>query len=678
MTHPQRRRSLPVNCWLAGLVAVAAIGVDDARAQAACSTSGAPLVLKQQWSIQGGVSGADIADVNGDGYLDLIATRVASSSSLYKFFGKADGQFEDPLLAGLPTHSQSMVMGDFNGDGALDLYVSVAPSDKVGFLSDIYNLVYNYFLTPFSNVADQPTAIDAGDLNGDGFFDVVTSCRADDVVSMLLGLGTGSLQQSAQHIAVGNDPRAVKLADLDADGFLDMVVVHYANALEDVLIFMGNGDGTFELPVAYETGSGPSDLVIGDLDLDGDLDIVVTNSASNTITLLLGFGDGTLATGVDLPTGLGPLPVVIDDMTRDGNPDILVGNYAGSDLSFFEGVGGGMFHPASSMYVGAFPSMIRTRDLFGDSTPEVILFADIDGPPPIFYFDTRLYEFDWRGDDVYSPNHDCASAALITPGLIEDLVVLDLEPSDFFDIDVPPFTTVSVDVAQTLGTGSVDVFLYDQSSGGESCEANLGGAAQDTSDSLLRHVELTNDAASSRSLILEIRQDVSAPLEGCNSYSIDVSFAGPSGLTIFCSGGIGSPSCPCDNNTTDPTAGCLNSTGLGARIGFSGTNEFASDDAVLTLSQARPSQTALLFQGWNSTSIPFRDGILCMGNPTARLQTLNLDALGSGQSSGSIIDMGTVPGPGVTRFYQYWYRDPSVSPCGTGSNFSSALEVVWQ
>jgi hypothetical protein len=135
-------------------------------------------------------------------------------------------------------------------------------------------------------------------------------------------------------------------------------------------------------------------------------------------------------------------------------------------------------------------------------------------------------------------------------------------------------------------------------------------------------------------------------------------------------------SCPCFNN--DPNAGCANSGGLGALLVSAGTTSAGTDDLRLQVSGLLPGQPALLFAANNSlaggSGLLFGDGLRCAGGGAVRLGVRSSSSLGEA-TWGPGLAAAAAWGGGQTRRFQCWYPDPVGSPCGSGFNFSSAVEV---
>lgn len=150
-------------------------------------------------------------------------------------------------------------------------------------------------------------------------------------------------------------------------------------------------------------------------------------------------------------------------------------------------------------------------------------------------------------------------------------------------------------------------------------------------------------------------------------------------MTLYCFGdGSGTP-CPCAN-PGGTGAGCANSTGLGARLSPWASPSIGIGGFGLVVNRGVPHQPGLFFQGTNQTNAGngavFGDGLRCAGAGVVRLQVRIADANGYSHTTTNIPSAGSVA-PGDTRFYQVWYRDPSLSPCGSGLNWTNGLGVTW-
>jgi FG-GAP-like repeat len=207
---------------------------------------------------------------------------------------------------------------------------------------------------------NSPYAIAIGDFNGDGVLDLVTANESSNSnsVSILLGNGDGTFGPANNFPRGGTTPRFVAVGDFNGDNVLDLAVANTGS--HDLGILLGNGDGTFGPANNFQTGeeSFPTFVAVGDFNDDDVLDLVTVydnlgETNSNSVTILLGNDDGTFNSGKYFRVGTSPMAVAVEDFNGDSVLDLAVANSgsAGS-VSILLGNGDGTFGQVTSFEVG--------------------------------------------------------------------------------------------------------------------------------------------------------------------------------------------------------------------------------------------------------------------------------------------------------------------------------------
>jgi FG-GAP-like repeat len=325
MARPARRIRLPhalVVVLMAGLVAGG--GASGATTE--------PTFARADYSLFG--NNYVVGDFTGDGSLDLAGVGTAANVRL----NNGAGTFGAVVGYAIGGQGQDIAAGDFTGDGRLDLVVTIN-NPQIG-LSLLTGNGDGTFASPvnFPNTSgfDSP-AVAAVDLNNDGKLDVVVAhqiachtapCVVTDLISVLIGNGNGTFQPSRE-IPVGRGMSEIAVGDYNRDGFKDLAI---GGTQGQVYRLYGVGDGTFvqqpTLTAVVDQSFIPvTDIDIADFNGDSIQDLVaaVPHNGSRT-AILIGNGDGTFGAPLVLTDpGLRlPQQQAVADYNGDGFQDLAL------------------------------------------------------------------------------------------------------------------------------------------------------------------------------------------------------------------------------------------------------------------------------------------------------------------------------------------------------------------
>ncbi|NOK18250.1 FG-GAP-like repeat-containing protein [Corallococcus carmarthensis] len=339
-----------------------------------------------------------VADVDGDGKLDILVANAESGSILFPsgslsvFLGNGDASVQSEVNYGSASLSSNAVVAvDVDGDGWLDAVTVNGQTNLLlinGSISVYKNLgpsAPGTFGAPTSFTTGTPGSVHlcTGDFDHDGVADIATTSVTLSQVSVLLGTGAGSFG-APTFIGIQNTGGAqstIACRDLNSDGFSDLVVTSPASARLSILI--NQGDGSFAAPVAYSNAvSGQTaGIAFGDANGDGTLDILSNGAAGRYLLFFKGNGNGTFASGVQSTAAAttatnSALGVVADDFNGDGKLDayILVTTASGG-VRPMTGNGNGGFTSGTVVTTGASPGLnaIATADMDADGYADLIL-----------------------------------------------------------------------------------------------------------------------------------------------------------------------------------------------------------------------------------------------------------------------------------------------------------------
>jgi hypothetical protein len=403
----------------------------------------------------------ETTDFNNDGFKDVVVSNSGANyqgSSISVYRNQGNGTFGTPSTFTVGTGPAGIAAADFNGDGSIDL--AVANYGTFGSQNTIKVLLNSgggAFAPAVSFLAgSSPYRIAAGRINADNSMDLVVA-NENGFVNVLINSGTGSFSNRAEYSVsqpgnglfpsvslsdVDNDndqdilysnlnlgsvslfrnqggvfsaPETIQMnlfaggtmdietADLNGDGWRDLVTTSTdARTMDGYQVSLNNGSGGFLPAYRNPAGQNTVDIMLGDVDNDGRIDILTADSYSMQITMHRNFGQTTFPLPHLYDTGSSfAASVDAADIDGDGDLDVVTSasgrTATGVTVKVQKNLGNGVFGSAISYSIRGGGVQAKFRELNGDNRPDLLFATAINSPPYDFHYAIN------NGDGTFGP-----------------------------------------------------------------------------------------------------------------------------------------------------------------------------------------------------------------------------------------------------------------------------------
>jgi plastocyanin len=655
--------------------------------------------------------GVTTGDVNGDGWVDVMFTNAFNTDPPFLYINRGAAQpgfFNEEGAARGFTQNLSAAgaqFGDLDDDGDLDVIVCDSGPSFLGSPGGRPHLYFNDGNGVFSEATSgwSPLLkrahmdVQLVDIDHDWDLDFIgfnRSSNSSGTHYLMLNDGSGNFSDSSTTIPnTSGSVYEAEVGDLDDDTDLDIFFVSLSSFQEGVQRnnLVPTGNLGFTSMGGLGISQDDNEISLCDYDNDGDLDAFVGSLGSkeriwrNDGGLNFSGDHGNIQTVSD-----STLDCTFGDVDNDGDYDFLTGQGESNSAQW-----------VNKVYLNGGGPDVRPPLIVAIDHPDGL---DSTTGPWIAHGKIRDQVIDDGVNYVDATVRYVVNPAGLTGAI--DIISGGFSPSVLnvaagTSVTWTNTTSASETVASTsapytyssgaLGSGDTYTYSfvapgtydYQGLASGFAGQVVVTGSMTESEGLYMRggqyRFAMSGDAsAPSAELVFELSFVDYVGNESVTEGRVETP-AVPLG-TPFCFGDGSGTFCPCLNLGL-PGNGCENGTFFaGCRLSATGGASIASDTVVLEGTSSTPGQPGLFFQGDGDINggagVTFGDGLRCAGQNVVRLQIVTADGAGVARSTIAIAAAGGVSA-GQTRRYQWWYRDPVLTVCGSGFNLSNGLRLSW-